>query len=937
MADERQQDPAVGEAELYRLLAENVQDHAIFVVDRQRQVQTWTAGAQRLLGYQNDEIIGQSADVFFTPEDIARGAPQWELEQALTSGHGPDDRWHVRRDGSWFWASGLITPLWTSAGELRGFAKIMRDITARKQAEDAARDREERYRGIITHSIAGVAEVDLKGRFLFANQRYCEIVGRPLEDLLELTMQQISHPDDLPPNLSLFKRLAHDGTPYVIEKRYLRPDGSSVWVNNSVSGLKGTDGQVKSIVAVCVDITARRRAEEAHREGEERLRLALDAGRMGTWSWDIGSNEVHWSPQLESIHGLEPGAFPGTFEAYQRDIHPEDRQRVIGSIQDAVELGKEHHLEYRLVWPDGSIHWIEARGKLVRDPAGQPKQMIGVCVEISERKRKEDDLRFLAEASRSLANLVDYQSTLQQIATLAVPHFADGCAIYLPDEAGELRQLAAAHADSAGAPSTGALWQPWPLDPQSAGGVHDVFRTGRSLLIAKRADPPPPGEVGSEAGDGPHADLLLTLGIESYMCVPMVVRDQSIGVIAFIGAEGNRRYSSADLALAEDLAHRAAIASENARLYAKIREEGQKKDEFLAMLAHELRNPLAPIRSGLDLLSLMGADRSIVSTMQHQTEHLVRLVDDLLDVSRIMRGKVELRREQVELAAIVEQAANTVAAMVQSHHQHLSVHLPGMPVWLDADPVRLAQVIGNLLNNASKYTPQGGWIELMVERQDDQVLIRVRDNGIGITPQLLPHVFELFVQDQRTIDRAQGGLGIGLTVVSNLVEMHGGTVTAVSQGRGHGSEFVVRLPVVTPHQATTGRQQPNNAADPLRILVVDDNVSAAKMLSLLLQKVGGHEVIAAHDGAAAIAAAKQHRPDLILLDIGLPKLDGFEVTRQLRLQPEFQKTHIAALTGYGTQEDRRKSLSAGFNDHLVKPPAIEELQKILADVRATRT
>jgi CheY-like chemotaxis protein len=278
-----------------------------------------------------------------------------------------------------------------------------------------------------------------------------------------------------------------------------------------------------------------------------------------------------------------------------------------------------------------------------------------------------------------------------------------------------------------------------------------------------------------------------------------------------------------------------------------------------------------------------------------------------------------------------------VAAMVQSHHQHLSVHLPALPVWLDADPVRLAQVIGNLLNNASKYTPQGGWIELIVERQDDQVLIRVRDNGIGITPQLLPHVFELFVQDQRTIDRAQGGLGIGLTVVSNLVEMHGGTVTAVSQGRDHGSEFVVRLPVVTPYQATTGQQQPNNAATPLRILVVDDNVSAAKMLSLLLQKVGGHEVIAAHDGVAAIAAAKQHRPDLILLDIGLPKLDGFEVTRQLRLQPEFKNTHIAALTGYGTQEDRRKSLGAGFNDHLVKPPAIEELQKILADVRAART
>lgn len=1235
MVNERPNVPINEEAELQRLLVEHVQDYAIFIIDPQRRVQTWTPGAQRLLGYRDDEIIGQSADIFFIPDDIARRAPQREVEQALATGRGADNRWHVRRDGSWFWANGTLKPLWNPAGELRGFAKIMRDrterklqesrgavqldvtetlaeatsvaqaaprtlrdicvglawdigmfwmvdspsqtlrcvqvwdsaiasqppqvfsvpspivttgqrlaehtwrngaadwvtdltietnrsefapaaeaglrgalaiplqiggevlgvlqtfnrtprsrdtelfrvmtaigghlgqfiqrkhteaslresearfrglmeqapfsiqvfandgrslqvnraweqlwgipaarireynvlndpqleaqgaseaikqafagaavdvpaveydpaqtlpglaggqdarrwvsavayplkdqvgkvrevilvhldITARQRAEDALRDSEERYRGIVTDSIAGVAEVDLSGRFLFANQRYCAIVGRPFEELLGLTMQQISHPDDLTSNLPLFERLAREGIPFVIEKRYVRPDGSHVWVNNSVSGLRGRDGKMQSIVAVCVDITARRQAEEAHREGEERLRLALEAGRMGTWSWDIHSNEVRWSPQLESIHGIAAGTFPGTFEAYLQDIHPEDRQRVIRSIQSAVELGTEHHLEYRLVWPDGSIHWIEARGKLVRDTAGQPKQMIGVCVEISERKRKEQDLRFLSEASRSLATLVDYQSTLQQIATLAVPHFADGCAIYMPDESGQLRRLAVASDATLDLSSVDAFAQPWPLDPQTFGGIRDVFRTGRSVLL----DHIPINDHPSDGRDERFVDGPRVNEVESYMCVPMMVRDHAIGVIAFIGAAGKRHYTRADLALAEDLAHRAAIASENARLYEKIREEGQRKDEFLAMLAHELRNPLAPIRSGLDLLRLMGADHTIVGTMQHQIEHLVRLVDDLLDVSRIMRGKVELRREPTELTAVVQRACDTVAGLIQSNQQQLSLHLPEEPIWLDADAVRLTQVIGNLLNNASKYTPHAGRIELTITQLGAQVEIRVRDNGIGISPELLPHVFELFIQDQRTIDRAQGGLGIGLTVVSNLVEMHGGTVTAFSCGHGRGSEFVIRLPVLVQRPSAATESQTHPPSAPLRILVVDDNVSAAQMLSILLQKLGGHTVVSVYDGAAAIAAAKQHRPDLILLDIGLPKLDGFEVARQLRLHPEFHNTHIAALTGYGTFEDRRKSISAGFNDHLVKPPAVDELQKVLADAKAARS
>lgn len=830
------------------------------------------------------------------------------------------------------WVAAVAYPLKDQAGEVREVILVHDDITARKQAEDALRDSEERFRGIVNHSVAGVAEVDLTGRFLFANKRYCEIVGRPLEQLLGLTMQAISHPEDLPANLPLFQKIACDGQPYVIEKRYLRPDGAEVWVNNSVSGLTGPDGRVKSVAAVCVDITARRQAEEARREGEDRLRLALEAGQMGTWSWDIRTDKVSWSPQLEAIHGLAPGTFAGTWQASHQDVHPEDRKRVSASLRAALGSDHEHHVEYRVYWPDGSMHWIETRGRTFRDDAGQPKQMIGVSVEVTDCKRKEEDLRFLAEASQSLATLIDHESTLQRIAGLAVPHFADWCSIYLPDQAGTLRQLAMAHVDPSKVQLAEQMRKSWPEDHAILGGVEQVFRTGQSALIQDAGDA---ASQQAFAGDA-YFEMLRSLGLKSYMCVPMAARDHTVGVITFVAAESARHYTPADLRLAEDLARRAAIASENARLYAKLRGEGQKKDEFLAMLAHELRNPLAPIRSGLDLLTLMGVDAAILDTMQQQIEHLVRLVDDLLDVSRIMRGKIELRREATELSTIVSRAVQTASSLLESHGHQLTLDVPSEPIWLHADSVRMTQVIGNLLNNAAKYTERGGHVHLAAQRQQDHVVIRIKDNGIGISAALLPHVFDLFTQDQRTIDRSQGGLGIGLTVVKNLVEMHGGSVSVHSEGPRRGSEFRVTLQTLAHRHEVLQPKQTALPTAALRILVVDDNVSAAEMLSMLLAKLGDHEIITAYDGLAAIEAAKEQRPDLILLDIGLPKLDGFEVARRLRAFREFDRTHVVALTGYGTQEDRRKSVAAGFNDHLVKPPAIDALQRLLAGAEAAR-
>jgi signal transduction histidine kinase len=364
----------------------------------------------------------------------------------------------------------------------------------------------------------------------------------------------------------------------------------------------------------------------------------------------------------------------------------------------------------------------------------------------------------------------------------------------------------------------------------------------------------------------------------------------------------------------------------------QLREANFRKDEFLAVLSHELRNPLATIRTGLEILALEAEhNRETLDLMQEQLAHLVRLVDDLLDTSRIVRGKIELRKEPVELAALVIQSVKAVRAIVERRQQKLVVELPEQPIWLSADPVRLAQVVENLLNNAIKYTDFAGAIELKARRQDGQAVISVRDTGVGIEPTLLPHIFDMFTQSSRAVNRSQGGLGIGLTLVRRIVELHDGSVSAHSEGPDRGSTFIVRLPIeeAVPDEGTTPvRKQMRQTR---RILVVDDNKGAAETLSMLLTKRGHHQVEIAYDGASALTKVKEFQPEVILLDIGMPAMDGSEVARAIRAMHQFRDVVLVAVTGYGQEEDRRKSIEAGFDRHLVKPVEITEVEEVLAD------
>jgi CheY-like chemotaxis protein/two-component sensor histidine kinase len=360
------------------------------------------------------------------------------------------------------------------------------------------------------------------------------------------------------------------------------------------------------------------------------------------------------------------------------------------------------------------------------------------------------------------------------------------------------------------------------------------------------------------------------------------------------------------------------------------------------MLAHELRNPLAPMSNAVQVLRHRGGEpgavRSATALLERQVGQMTRLVDDLLDMSRITRGKIELRRERTELAPVIHQAVEATRALYKSMNHELSVSLPAQPIFLDADPARLAQVIGNLLNNACKFTDKGGRIWLTVEQEGPQAVIRVRDTGVGIAAGDVPRLFEMFTQVDTSLERSRDGLGIGLTLVKTLVEMHGGSVEAHSEGIGRGSEFAVRLPALArtrEPEAKAAALEPAPAAG-RRILIVDDNDDGAESLAML-RALDGHETHTAHDGLEALEATDRLRPDVVLLDIGLPDMDGYEVARRLRNGPGGRSMALVAVSGYGQEDDRGRAREAGFDAHLTKPASADDIARLIDElaVRAT--
>jgi signal transduction histidine kinase/DNA-binding response OmpR family regulator len=570
----------------------------------------------------------------------------------------------------------------------------------------------------------------------------------------------------------------------------------------------------------------------------------------------------------------------------------------------------------------------------------QADERVALAKEQAARAAAEEATRrsnFLAEASKVLSGSLDPEATVSALARLPVPFLADLGAVTVLGEHGRpwRTELAWVRPPDGQVHAATLEGSDAPHDELRA-AVDRVLEGSSAVTVSGVALAYPPPGVNRASPAGPP--------VRSAVVLPLTARGRTLGALTLAISDPRRAASAHDLAVARDYAGRAAIALDNARLYREVQEADRRKNEFLSMLAHELRNPLAPIRNGVHLLRTAGGSdshvREVRDMMDRQVQHLVRLVDDLLDLSRITRGKVRLQTEPLEVADVLARAVETCRPLIDERRHRLDVALPPGPLRVQGDAVRLAQVVGNLLNNAAKYTEDGGYLRLSAGREGDEAVVRVRDTGMGIPAEMLGSVFELFTQVDHSLDRSQGGLGIGLTLVRQLVELHAGKVEAHSDGPGRGSEFVVRLPLLK-YEGQRTKDKDGASVGPSsfvlrtsrRVLVVDDNQDAAESLGLLLE-VSGHEVRVCHDGASALRAAEEYRPEAVLLDIGLPGMDGYEVARRLRACPATRGALLVALTGYGQAEDQRRARAAGFDHHLIKPADIEALAGLLASVPA---
>ncbi|MDB5338489.1 MAG: domain S-box protein [Planctomycetaceae bacterium] len=927
------------EREWFRTTLASVGD-AVIATDTTGHVRFLNLAAESLTGWKPHEAEGKSlAEVLrIVNEDTGQVVENPAL-RALRDGTAielSDNTLLIAKDGTQRPIDDSAAPIRDSSGMVSGAVLVFRDVTERRQQDQSLRENEARLNFALMAAELGQWDLNIEDHRVFRSARHDEIFG--YDSLLpewtyEMSLEHVV-PEDRAVVAERVQQSISTGVALDVECRIQRKDGAIRWIWGKARVLRNSAGRVERMLGTIADITDRKNVEESLRRSETRLRLALEAGHMGVFDRNLRTSEVQWTDNLEAILGLAPNTFAGTFEAFRQLVHPDDRQVVAETVQRAIDERSKYEIEFRCIWPDGGIHWYVSKAMIFADSQGEPSRVVGVCLDVTERRRAEETSRFLSDASALLSATVEYESTFRQVAELSVPFFADWCIVDIVGKDGALERVAIVHQDPVKLQAALGIKHRFALRADAPYSAPNASRTGESYLVSEITDE----MLAAFTQNAEHFQLMRKLHLKSYIAVPVVARGKSLGVISFLTADSQRRYGPADLALAEDLAHRTGIALDNAHLYQELREADRLKDEFLAMLAHELRNPLAPIRNALFIMRSPGADpqmtQQVLAIAERQVQHMARLLDDLLDVSRISRGRIELRKETVDVARVVQLAIEAVQPLVNEAHHELTVTLPSRPAELVADPTRLEQILTNLLNNACKYTEPGGHIWLSAELQGADVVIRVKDTGIGISEEMLPRIFDLFVQADRQLDRSRGGVGIGLTLVRRLVEMHGGTIEATSPGLGQGSEFVVRLPATATDSQDPTPLIPTIAEDqadlptPHRILVVDDNPDAANSLAILL-RMSGYEVVAAFDGPSAIALAKEFLPELIFLDIGMPGMDGCEVARLVRLDATLQDVRLVAVTGWGQPEDRERTAAAGIDQHLVKPIEPSALQKLL--------
>ena len=717
--------------------------------------------------------------------------------------------------------------------------------------------------------------------------------------------------------------------------------GAREWSEDEVALLERVAEQTWFAVANARAEAALEQARLAADADAQRLHLALAAARLGDWRWDVATDVVTFSPRGAEIFGLRPGQVV-TWSGILAALHADDAERARRAVEESVATHGDYAVEYRLL-RDGRERWISARGRALYDTHGAVQGMLGVVQDVSHDRllvRLDDAVRTMAEPD---------DITAAAVAMLGQHLGVDRCVAATIDDDGATFTVTVNYTH--GLPSIVGTYR------MALFGV-EVERTltgGATVLLEDvRSDP----RLSAD-----ERDAYETIGVRSVACAPILKGGRLAGAMA-VHCGTPRAWRPSEIELLQQVAGRCWESIERARVeqdraallarerlarqqaevqnrrLAQLSEEAESasrtKDEFMAMLGHELRNPLAPILTALQLMRLRGDDGSEREriVIERQVNHLTRLVDDLLDVSRIARGKVELKAAPVEAAEVIARAIEMASPLLEQRTHTLAVEVPRAGLAMLVDEARMSQVVANLLTNAAKYTPPGGRITVTAYSEAKDVVVRVRDTGIGMTADVLPTVFDLFVQGRQSSDRAQGGLGLGLTIVRNLVERHGGSVSARSDGPGRGSEFTVRVPgapvpavrepLRAPVAVTTAADVPS-----ARVLIVDDNEDAAEMLAHVLA-ARGHDIRVAHDGVEALRASAEFQPHAAFLDLGLPVMDGYELASRLRELPGLQDIRLIAVTGYGQESDRRRTRAAGFQHHLVKPVDVTAIEALLA-------
>ena len=912
---------------------------AVISTDQAGRVTFLNGVAETLTGWTSAAAVGRPLpEVFHIVHERTRQPAANPALRALREGTIVGLANHtvlIARDGTERPIDDSAAPMRDESGAAVGAVLVFRDVSERKRAEEA----QARLAAIVESSVDAIVSKTLDGVIRTWNAGAQRLFGWTAAEAVGRSITIIIPPERLDEERMILETLRRGERIEAFETVRRRKDGRKIDISLTVSPLLDGEGAVIGVSKIARDITAQKQAAAVLAQHRARLDYAVQLSGVGFWYCDLPFDELIWDERVKEHFWLAPET-PVTIDTFYRALHPDDVEPTRQAIETAIRDRTPYDIDYRTVDPaTGGIKWIRALGGTAYAADGSPTRFDGVTVDVTDRKADEQRLGQLLAREREQGRL------LREVAHAALTiHSAGSLDSVLRVVAEEARRILGARqagaqltsGEDGGRPLTAVVAAPAEhRRPDGAAAVfvqhlaEEVIRANWPLRLTQV-------ELAKQAA---ARGLPVDQAPASWLAAPFVSRGGSNLGLVQASAKESGEFTENDEAILVQLAHIAAVAIENARLNGELRDQDRRKDEFLALLAHELRNPLAPLRNGLQVLRLAGANSADAerarAMMDRQLGHMVRLIDDLLDVSRISRNKMELRRTRVLLADVVSSAVETARPMIAAAAHDLAVALPPEPIYLDADLTRMAQVFGNLLTNSAKYTEHGGRIWLQAVREGAQAVVRVRDTGIGIPAAALPTIFDMFSQVDRSIERSTGGLGIGLALVKGLVEMHGGTVTVFSAGPGQGSTFTVRLPLAADDAETDPPAEEAPAAGSRRrILVVDDNHDAAQSMAMMLQLLG-NDVRTAHDGVSAVAAAERFRPDVILMDLGMPRLNGLDATRRIREQPWGTRVTIIALTGWGQDVDRKQSRLAGCDGHLVKPVHLPDLEKLLAQLAPT--